>query len=83
MDVIPEVPIKTIKAEILAGDGSRKIAQDLGVLKSYVNKVRNLMPAEAPRPQSGAPLKLTAQICNQFDQERPSEDSSGGHQNCE
>jgi len=61
MKVIPEVTIKTIKTRISAGDASRKIAQDLGVSKSFVNKVRNSMPVDTPRPQSGAPLKLTAQ----------------------
>jgi len=61
MKVIPEANIKTIKAKISASDVSRKIATDLDVSKSFVNKVRNAMPADTPRPQSGALLKLTAQ----------------------
>jgi len=61
LEVIPEVAIETIKARISAGDASGKIAQDLDVSKTFVNKVRNSMPADTPRPQSGAPLELTAQ----------------------
>jgi len=43
MKIVPEATIKAIKDKICSGLAGRKIAQDLGASKSFVNEVRNSM----------------------------------------
>jgi len=49
----------TIRNRLENGESSRKIANDLGVSKSLVNKIRILGPENLPIPKAGAPQKLT------------------------
>jgi len=53
--------LTAVKASLATGQASRAITKDLGVSKSLVNNIRSSTPRDTPRPNAGAPNKLTAQ----------------------
>jgi len=61
MKIIPEATLKAVKPSLATGEASCAIAKDPGVPKSLVNKLRSSMPRDTPRPDAGAPSKLTTQ----------------------